>query len=80
MRDSELCAGKKHANFVYFVDSPDHTKSPEEAKKEWAAIRKAQKKLEEERRKAAAKAAKAASAKAKKGKKGENINVQSLVL
>merc|ERR1712100_206521 len=50
---SEVCAGKKHANFMYYVDSPEHTKTKEEAqeelaenaKKEAEAKRKAAKKL-----------------------------------
>merc|ERR1712168_1138817 len=51
--NSEVCAGKKHANFMYYVDSPEHTKTKEEAqeelaenaKKEAEAKRKAAKKL-----------------------------------
>jgi len=51
--DSEVCAGKKHANFMYYVDSPEHTKTKEEvqeelaenAKKEADAKKKAAKKL-----------------------------------
>ena len=33
---SEMCSGKKHTNFVYYVDVPEHTKSQEEIKKELA--------------------------------------------
>lgn len=32
--DSELCSGKKRSSFVYFIDTPEHTKSEEEKKKE----------------------------------------------
>jgi len=35
--NSEICAGKKHANFVYYVDAPEHTKSQAEIQKELAA-------------------------------------------
>ena len=35
-----FCAGKKHANFVYYVDTPEHTKTTEEIAKEYAAYKK----------------------------------------
>jgi len=35
--NSEICAGKKHANFVYYVDAPEHTKTQSEIQKELAA-------------------------------------------
>jgi len=34
--NSEVCAGKKHANFMYYVDSPEHTKTADEVKEELA--------------------------------------------
>jgi len=65
---SEYCAGKKHANFVYFVDTPEHTKTKEEIAKEYADYKK---KVEKHHKKVAAKkkAAKKLKKKAKKAKK-----------
>jgi len=66
--NSELCSGKKHANFVYYVDTPEHTKSKEEIKKEYAEY---QKKVAAWKKKQAAKKA-AKKLKKKKGKKSKN--------
>lgn len=69
--DSEICAGKKHANFVYYIDTPEHTKSPEEIKKENdAAANKKKKELQKkaDRKKKAKKALKKKSKKSKKSK------------
>merc|ERR1711890_39980 len=55
---AEVCAGKKHANFVYFVDSAEHTKTQEEEQQELA---------EEAAKKPKSKKGK----KAKKGKKSK---------
>ena len=38
--NSLMCAGKKHANFVYYVDTPEHTKSKEEIQREYAEYQK----------------------------------------
>jgi len=38
--NSVMCAGKKHANFVYYVDTPEHTKSKEEIQREYASYKK----------------------------------------
>jgi hypothetical protein len=61
---AEICAGKKHSNFVYYVDSEEHTKSKEEIKKEFAEYTK---KVSKWRKEQAEKKAK----KAKKGKKAK---------
>ncbi|XP_057300720.1 DNA ligase 1-like [Hydractinia symbiolongicarpus] len=55
--DDEICAGKKHSNFVYYVDTPEHTKSAEEVQKELAAAKKkaAHKKKQAMKKKAAKK-------------------------
>jgi len=66
-QNSELCAGKKHANFIYYVDTPEHTKSKEEIKKEYAEY---QKKVAAWKKKQAAK--KAAKKLKKKGKKSKH--------
>jgi len=58
---AEVCAGKKHANFVYFVDSAEHTKTQEEEQQE----------LAEEAKKAEEAAKKPKSKKGKKAKKGK---------
>merc|ERR1712034_247411 len=65
---AEVCAGKKHANFMYYVDTPEHTKSKEEIKKEYAEY---QKKVAAWKKKQAAKKA-AKKLKKKKGKKSKN--------
>jgi len=62
--DSEICAGKKHANFMYYVDTPEHTKTQDEINSELAEE---QKKAEE----AKTKAAKSKKGKKKKGKKSK---------
>jgi len=62
--DSEICAGKKHANFMYYVDTPEHTKTQDEINSELAEE---QKKAEE----AKSKAAKNKKGKKKKGKKSK---------
>jgi len=67
---AEICAGKKHSNFVYYVDSEDHTKSKDEIKKEFKEYNvKVAKWRKEQAKKAKAKALKAK--KAKKGKKAK---------
>jgi hypothetical protein len=65
--NSEICAGKKHANFMYYVDSPEHTKTQEEVNTELAEE---QKKVEAEKAKAE-KEAKEAKAKEEKKEKKE---------
>merc|ERR1712034_134720 len=60
---AEVCAGKKHANFMYYVDSPEHTKTQEEVQQELAEDAK---KADEAQKKKAKKAKKA-----KKGKKSK---------
>jgi len=64
---AEICAGKKHSNFVYYVDSEEHTKSKEEIKKEFAEYTK---KVAKWRKDQEAKKAKK-EAKAKKAKKSK---------
>jgi len=69
---AEVCAGKKNANFVYYVDSEEHTKSKEMIKKEFAEYnKKVAVWRKEQAKKAKAKQAKKAkkSKKAKKAKK-----------
>lgn len=34
--NSDICAGKKHANFMYYIDTPEHTKTQEEINTELA--------------------------------------------
>jgi len=63
--DSEICAGKKHANFMYYVDTPEHTKTQDEINAELAEE---QKKAEEAKKKAD-KSKKGKKKKAKKSKK-----------
>jgi len=65
--NSEVCAGKKHANFMYFVDSPDHTKTAEEAQKELAE----EKEKEEAEKKKMEKKKKLKKKKGKKAKKAK---------
>jgi len=60
---AEVCTGKRHANFMYYVDTPEHTKTQEEVQKELAEDAK---KAEEAKKKPVSKAKKA-----KKGKKGK---------
>jgi len=67
---AELCAGKKGANFVYYVDSEDHTKSKAEIKKEFAEYNKKVAKWRKEQVKKAADKKKKAK-KAKKSKKAK---------
>lgn len=38
--NSLMCAGKKHANFVYYVDTPEHTKPKEQIQREYAEYQK----------------------------------------
>lgn len=66
--NSAMCAGKKHANFVYYVDTPEHTKTKEEIAKEYAQYKK---KVASHHKKVAAKkkAAKKLKKKSKKAKK-----------
>lgn len=66
--NSEVCAGKKHANFMYYVDSPEHTKTTEEVQQELAEDAKAAK-AEEANKKKAAKKLKGKKSKGKKSKK-----------
>jgi hypothetical protein len=49
--NSEVCAGKKHANFMYFVDSPEHTKTAEEVKEELAEDAKKEEALKKKKEK-----------------------------
>lgn len=65
--NSEVCAGKKHANFMYYVDSPDHTKTAEEAQKELAE----EKEKEEEAKRKQEKKKKLKKKKGKKAKKAK---------
>lgn len=66
--NSELCAGKKHANFVYYVDSEEHTKSKEDIQREYAEYQK--RVADHERKKALKKkSAKKLKKKSKKAKK-----------
>merc|ERR1712168_505802 len=58
--NSEICAGKKHANFMYYVDTPEHTKTQEEVQQELA-----------EEAKKAEEASKKKTKKPKKGKKSK---------
>lgn len=67
---AEVCAGKKHANFVYYVDSEEHTKSKEEIKKEFAEYNKKVAAWKKEQAKKAKKQEKKAK-KAKKSKKAK---------
>merc|ERR1712050_486610 len=60
---SEICAGKKHANFMYYVDSPEHTKTAEEVQQELAEEAK---EAEDAKKKKSAK-----KLKKKKGKKSK---------
>lgn len=32
--EAEICSGKRHSNFMYYIDTPDHTKTEEEINKE----------------------------------------------
>ncbi|XP_065644346.1 uncharacterized protein LOC100209382 [Hydra vulgaris] len=63
---SEMCAGKKHANFVYYVDTPEHTKTKEEIAKEYKEYKK---KVAAYRKRLAAKKKSSKKQKAKKVKK-----------
>jgi len=63
--NSELCSGKKHSTFVYYIDTPEHTKSPEEIKKELDVQNK---KITQVARKAAKEAEKSARKHKKKNK------------
>merc|ERR1719285_725237 len=65
--NSEVCAGKKHANFMYYVDSPEHTKTAEEVKEELAE--EARKKEEAEEKEQKKKLKKKKGKKSKKAKK-----------
>jgi len=66
--NSIMCAGKKHANFVYYVDTPEHTKSKDEIQREYAEYKK--KVAAHEKKKALKKkAAKKLKKKSKKSKK-----------
>lgn len=63
--EAEVCSGKRHADFVYFIDSPEHTKSAEEV-----AIELAKEKKEAEKKKKKAQQKK--NKHKKKGKKGKH--------
>lgn len=64
--DSEICAGKKHANFMYYIDTPEHTKTQEEINSELAEEAK---KAEEAKAKANKGSKKGKKKKGKKSKK-----------
>jgi len=64
---SEVCAGKKHANFMYFVDSPEHTKTSDEVKEELDA--EAKKEEEQKKKEQKKKLKKKKGKKSKKAKK-----------
>jgi len=63
----EVCAGKKHANFMYYVDSPEHTKTADEVKEELAED--AKKEEEAKKKEQKKKLKKKKGKKAKKAKK-----------
>lgn len=65
-KSDKMCAGKKHADFVYYIDTPEHTKPAEEVAEELKAAAELLKKQ-------AKKQAKHSKAKAKKGKTGKLI-------
>jgi len=65
--NSEVCAGKKHANFMYFVDSPEHTKTSDEVKEELAE--EAKKEEEQKKKEQKKKLKKKKGKKSKKAKK-----------
>lgn len=65
--EAEVCSGKRHADFVYFIDSPEHTKSAEEV-----AIELAKEKKEAEKKKKKAQQKKNKHKKKGKGKKGKH--------
>jgi len=60
---NEICAGKELANFMYYIDTPEHNKTPQEVQKE----------LDEEKEKLETPNSKKKK-KGKKGKKGKNKN------
>lgn len=64
---SEVCAGKKHANFMYYVDSPEHTKTADEVKEELAE--EAKKEEESKKKEQKKKLKKKKGKKSKKAKK-----------
>lgn len=64
--DSEICAGKKHANFMYYIDTPEHTKTQDEINTELAEEAK---KAEEAKAKANKGSKKGKKKKGKKSKK-----------
>lgn len=64
---NEVCAGKKHANFMYYVDSPEHTKTADEVKEELAED--AKKEEEQKKKELKKKMKKKKGKKAKKAKK-----------
>merc|ERR1712002_604791 len=65
--NSEVCAGKKHANFMYYVDSPEHTKTADEVKEELAE--EAKKEEESKKKEQKKKLKKKKGKKSKKAKK-----------
>jgi len=68
--NSEICAGKKHANFMYYVDTPEHTKTADEITSELAENAKKDKEDAEKEKKAKkSKAKKNKKSKSKKAKK-----------
>jgi len=71
----EVCAGKKHTNFVYYIDAPEHTKTAEEVKKELAkaaskAVKESKKIMKKLKTKESGKKKK--SKKSKKSRKSKN--------
>merc|ERR1712168_21727 len=68
---SEVCAGKKHANFMYFVDSPEHTKTSDEVKEELDA--EAKKEEEQKKKEQKKKLKKKKGKKSKKAKKEKTL-------
>jgi len=66
--NSEVCAGKKHANFMYYIDTPEHTKTQDEINQELADDAK----KAEDSKKKAKESKKSKKKKAKKAKKSKN--------
>jgi len=67
--NSEICAGKKHANFMYYIDTPDHTKTQDEINTEIAEDAKKEAEAKKSKGKESKKSKKK---KAKKSKKSKN--------
>lgn len=68
----KVCAGKKHANFVYYIDAPEHTKSADEVQKELAAAAAKVKKAKQQKMNESGKKKKSSKKSKKKSKKSKN--------